>query len=433
MISRLKGPKLQSTRHSETISRRNRPVYIASRFWAAFLAALAFLWRRLLLRTTVIAITGSVGKTTAKECLAAILSRYHPTVKTAANRGARWNLPRTLLRARPWHRFVVAEVGIDQPGYMWRSARLLRPDMVILLNVKGTHSTAFPSLEATAAEKAKLLRPLGRRGIAVLNADDPHVAALGRAAPFRVCSFGSSSACDVRGEAARSPWPERLTFQAHTPSETVRVETRLVGTHWLPSLLAVLAAATRCGLTLEQAARPLREVEPFPARMQPVELPNGAVILRDEYNGSLESLGPALKVLEEARAARRWLVVSDFSDARANFRHRLKYLAEAAVGRAEMCVFVGEKSAYGKRRAIEAGFEPGNVFNFLLPKQAAEFLRCELRGGDLVLLRGLVRDHLTRLVFAQLGSVECWKTNCARRGICDTCPELGFHPEPALN
>jgi UDP-N-acetylmuramoyl-tripeptide--D-alanyl-D-alanine ligase len=401
------------------------------RLSALWLSAAAFLWRRLLFRTTVIAITGSTGKTTAKECLAAILSRYHPTVKTTANRGARWNLPTTLLRARPWHRFLVAEVGIDQPGYMWRSAWLLRPDIVVMLNVKGTHSTAFPTLEATAAEKAKLLRPLGRRGIAILNAGDPNVAAMARGARFQVCTFGISPECDVWADEARSPWSERFTVRAHTGSETVHVETRLVGTHWLPAVLAVLAAATRCGLTLEQAARPLRDVDPFPARMQPVELPSGAVILRDEYNGSMESLGPALKVLEEAQAGRRWLVVSDFTDAHVNYRHRMKFLAEAAARCAEMCVFVGERSAYGKRRAVEAGFDRANVFDFLLPQQAAEFLRRELRDGDLVLLRGLSRDHLSRIAFAQLGTVECWITNCTRRGICDTCPELGFQPRDA--
>jgi UDP-N-acetylmuramoyl-tripeptide--D-alanyl-D-alanine ligase len=408
---------------------RSRVEHAAERSSAVLLSALAFVWRRLLFRTTVIAITGSVGKTTAKECLAAVLSRYHPTVKTTANRGARWNLPRTLLRARPRHRFVVAEVGIDQPGYMWRSAWLLRPDIVVMINVKGTHSTAFPTLKVMASEKAKLLRPLRRRGIAVLNADDPNVEAMGSGARFQVCTFGTSPACDIWGREARSSWPGRLSLQAHTRSETVRLETRLVGTHWVSSVLAVLAVATRCGLTLEQAAQPLRDVEPFPARMQPVELPSGATILRDEYNGSLESLGPALAVLEEAQAARRWLVVSDFADARANYRHRMRHLAEAAVRCAEMCIFLGEKSAYAKRRAIEAGFEPGNVFDFLLPEQAAGFLKRELRSGDLVLLRGLARDHLSRIVFAQLGTVDCWKLNCTKRGICDTCSELGFQPQ----
>jgi UDP-N-acetylmuramoyl-tripeptide--D-alanyl-D-alanine ligase len=181
-------------------------------------------------------------------------------------------------------------------------------------------------------------------------------------------------------------------------------------------------------LTLEQAARPLRDVEPFPARMQPVELPNGVTILRDEFNGSIESLGPALKVLEEARAGRRWLVVSDFTDSGTNYRHRMRHLAEAAVRVAEVCVFIGEKSAYGKRRAVEAGLPPERVFDFLLAEQAAEFLLTELRAGDLVLLRGLLSDHLSRIVFAQLGSVECWKTKCRKRGICDTCSELGFQP-----
>jgi UDP-N-acetylmuramoyl-tripeptide--D-alanyl-D-alanine ligase len=396
---------------------------------AALLSAVAFVWRSLLVRTTVIAITGSVGKTTTKECLAAILAAHYPIEKTLANQGARWNVPKTLLRARPWHRFVVAEVGIDQVGFMWRSALILRPDIVIMLHVKRTHANAFQTIEITAAEKAQLLARLGRRGVAILNGDDPRVMAMAEGARFSVRTFGTSPAHDVWSSDATSSWPDRLEFTAHAGGETRRIRTRLVGTHWTPSVLAALAAATHCGLTLEQAAKPLLDVEPYPARMQPIELPSGAVLIRDEFNGSIESLGPAITVLDEARAARRWLVVSDFTDSPVNYRHRLRQLGEMAAASAEHCVFIGEKSDYGRRRAIEAGMPRENVHDFQLPEQAAAFLRGELRAGDLVLLRGRFGDHLSRIAFAQLGTVRCWRINCRKRGICDNCPELGFEPD----
>ncbi len=403
--------------------------HVARRLGELLRTAAALVWRSLLFRTTIIAITGSVGKTTTKDCLAAILSAYYPTTKTDGNRGARWSLPATLLRTRPWHRFVVAEVGIDLPGQMWRSTLLLRPHIVIVLHVKRNHSDAFSTLEVTATEKAKLLGRLGRRGVAILNGDDPRVMAMASGAPFEVRTFGTSSEHDVWSSEPSAQWPNRLEFTAHTATESQLVRTRLVGTHWTTSVVAALTAATRCGLTLEQAVKPLIDVEPYRARLQPVELPSGAVLLRDEFNGSIDSLGPALKVLEEARAPRRWLVISDVADTGLSSRHRMRQLASLVPGNAECCVFVGETAAYAKRRAMEAGITPENAHSFLLPHQAADFLRTALGPGDLVLLRGRGRDHLTRIAFAQLGTVQCRKTRCQRRGVCDNCPELGFKPE----
>ncbi|MBK9166160.1 MAG: UDP-N-acetylmuramoyl-tripeptide--D-alanyl-D-alanine ligase [Bryobacterales bacterium] len=391
---------------------------------AACLAAAAFVWRLFLFRTTVVAITGSVGKTTAKECLAAVLARHGPTVATVGNQGARFNLPITLLRARPWTRFVVAEVGIDQTGYMWRSAWLLRPDIAVILAVKRNHVRSFGDVEVTAAEKAKLLRPLTKRGLAVLNAEDSRVMAMARGARYKVRTFGASSGADLWCSDVSARWPERLSFQVHSGGEAHRVRTNLVGGHWTPSVLAALSVAVACGMTLEEAIPPLNWVEPFPARLQPVRLPSGAVILRDEYNGSVESLGPALRVLEEAEVTRRWLVISDFTDIEGSYRHRLRRLGQEAARVADLCVFLGEKSAYGRRRAIEAGMDAGAVWSFVFLEEAAAFLRENLRAGDLVLLRGTVQDKLSRLVLAQTVPVSCWRSRCGRRYLCDHCQDL---------
>ena len=147
-------------------------------------------------------------------------------------------------------------------------------------------------------------------------------------------------------------------------------------------------------------------------------------MLRDEYNGSVESLDPALAVLKDAEAVRRWLVASDFADTEENYRHRLRYLGAAAARTADVCVFTGEKSAYARRRAIEAGMSPDAVWNFLFLEEAATFLRENLRPGDLVLLRGRLTDKLSRLVLAQFAPVTCWKSRCGRRYICDHCADL---------
>jgi len=139
--------------------------------------AAAIVWRRLALRrTTVIAITGSVGKSTTADCLASILSLMGPTLQTKGRNG-RQGLPDTILRARPHHRFLVLEAGILKPGRMWRSAFLIRPDVAIITAVNWQHARNFDSLDLIAFEKAKMLDAAPSSGLAVLNADDPRVAA----------------------------------------------------------------------------------------------------------------------------------------------------------------------------------------------------------------------------------------------------------------
>ncbi|MBM3812933.1 MAG: hypothetical protein FJW20_15015 [Acidimicrobiia bacterium] len=180
------------------------------------LAAAALIWRRLLWRTTFIAITGSNGKTTTKEILARILSARHRTLKTEGNANGRAGLIRTILRVRPWHRFAVIEVGIEAPGQMWRAALLTRPDIAVITSIAAEHSENFPTLEVTAKEKSDLLGGLGKDGVAVLNGDDPRVRAMANRGKFRLVYFGNSREWDLWAEHVEGDWPQRLRMQVRS-------------------------------------------------------------------------------------------------------------------------------------------------------------------------------------------------------------------------
>lgn len=130
---------------------------ITWRIYNLFVIALAIIWRRLLFRTMVIAVTGSWGKTTARECLARILSADSSITKTLGNDNGRRGIPRTILRARPWNRYLIVEIGVDRPGVMWRGAFVVRPDLVVVTCVEAEHMENFSTLEAAAREKAKLV------------------------------------------------------------------------------------------------------------------------------------------------------------------------------------------------------------------------------------------------------------------------------------
>lgn len=385
---------------------------------------MAFVWRRILRRTTVIAITGSLGKTTAKECLANVLSTEGRIFRSYRNQNAPIAVALNILRIRPWHRYAVIEVAGAAPGMMRKSARLLKPDVAIVLNVLRTHTTAFADLAQHATEKSALLSSL-RTGIAVVNDDDPFVSRMPVPAGCRVHRFGTGGTSEYRLTEITGTWPDRLDFTLETAGDTQRVETQLVGQQWLTSAAAVMTTAMALGVPAGRAREALRRAAPFDARLQPMQLPSGAIVLRDDYNASIDTIEASLRVLADATALRRLLVITDMSDFGRNRKQRLKYLAARAAEVADGVIFIGQNAEYGLRRAVASGISPTMAHAFPSLRPAAEFLRRELRAGDLVLLKGRTTDHAARAFFAQFASVRCWKDHCTKRMLCDTCWELG--------
>lgn len=320
-------------------------------------------------------------------------------------------IARTILQTRYRHRFAVLEAATDHPGYLWRAARLIRPHLAVILSVARTHTQSFPTLEDTAAEKARLLDALRPGGIAILNGDDPRVRAMAARCRHRVMLFGCSPDFDLWASQVSSQWPARLA-----------------------SALAALAGALCCGLDPKSAIAPLEQVEPHRARMEPVPLPSGAILLRDDFNGSLDTLTPALHVLAQAHAQRRVLVLSDASDSGKRTSVRIRELGQQAARCCDLAIFLGEHSRRARNAAVHSGMPPQNVHSFATLPEAAAFLASELRPGDLALLRGRTVDHLGRIYFAQLGSVGCALTHCPRLLLCDHCYELrpGLEKAPAV-
>jgi UDP-N-acetylmuramoyl-tripeptide--D-alanyl-D-alanine ligase len=400
---------------------------------------IALVWRRLLVRTRVVAVTGSLGKTTTKELLAAILSAEAPTLATAGNYNGTIGVAHTILKARPWHRYVVVEIGTESPGWVSRSTSIAKPDVAVVLNVGRTHTNRFPTLDHTAREKAALLGRLGRGDVAVLNADDPRVTGMDqgkriRRGAFRVIRFGQSEAAAVRATEINARWPERLSLTLEYGGERQRVATRLVGRHWANSVVAAAAAALACGVPLTRIAAAISRVEPFPARLEPRTLPCGAVILRDEYNGSIQSFEAAFGALRDAEAARKILVLTTVSDSEEGWVPRLRRIVAEVDGGVDVLVLVGTGS--DTRRALKAAARNSiatPIHHFETKRAAANFLRGFLRDGDLALLRGMGVDHMGRLYHAQVGEVTCWIDYCPKMILCEDCPELGWKPErPSL-
>jgi UDP-N-acetylmuramoyl-tripeptide--D-alanyl-D-alanine ligase len=394
----------------------------------------AFCWRRLLFRTRFIAITGSVGKTTAKNLLAAML-RDMPALTLAGTRSSNSakQIARDLLSVRPWHRFVVLEVGTDRPGWIRRSAWLIGPDIAIILSVARTHTNNFPTLDDTAAEKATLLGGLRRKGVAILNADDERVAAMAANCSVRIVRFSCSSDVEVCATNVSSKWPQRLSFAITARSDTELVRSQLVGKHWTPAVLGAIAAALECGMSPAQAAALVSRVPPTTGRMDTCILPCGATILRDDFNGSLDTFLAAFETLKSACAQRKFLVISTVGDSPESWnRRKIRIAAEASrVVNVLVLVGRGRDTKGAAKAALAGGLTPDGPLQFESLKSAAMFLNSTLRFGDFVLLRWMPAEHVARVYHAQLREVTCWIDDCRKRSLCDHCPELFADRKPA--
>jgi UDP-N-acetylmuramoyl-tripeptide--D-alanyl-D-alanine ligase len=390
----------------------------------AGLRSAAFTWRRFLGRTRFVAVTGSLGKTTTKELLARILSAHDRTRWTLENQNDGFGVPRSVLRVRPGDRFAVVEIGVGGPGQMEDRGRLVRPHVAVILGIYRTHSTAFSSLDQHAGEKSRLLNHLDGDGICVANGDDPRSEAIALRWSGERLLFGTAPEVDVVADRIEAQWPQRLRFRVRHKNAEHLVQTRLVGTHWVHSVLAALTTGVALGVPLDRSVEAVAACPPFPGRLQPVELPDGSVILRDDYNASQTVLEASFEVLRRASAARRILVLSDFSDYPGGRRRRLRHLAEQLPGVADLCLLAGESSDYGERRLLDCGFGKDRVAAFPTLREAAEALRRIRAPGDLVLLKGRTTDHVARVFFAQFGPIGCWRERCRKTVLCDFCPEL---------
>jgi len=261
---------------------------------AAALGRLAAAALAALPRVTVVGVTGSAGKTTTKDLLAVLLSRLGPTVAAAGSYNNDLGLPLTVLRCDADTRFLVLEYGARGPGHIARLARIAPPAVAVVLNVGSAHLGEFGSREAIARAKAELL---AGDGVAVLNADDPAVAAM--SSTRRVVWFGPGPEADYRVERVVPDDAGRPSFLLVPPrGDAVPVALGLVGEHLVPDAVAAAAVAIELGLPPGEAAAGLAAARPAsPHRMAVRARSDGVTVIDDSYNANPESVRAALKAL----------------------------------------------------------------------------------------------------------------------------------------
>lgn len=393
------------------------------RIRSLLLPYVAVLHRKRLGRVTFVAITGSAGKTTAKILTTAVLSTVGNIRSWAGTMNNFDHIMSVVIATKPSDDFCVIEFSANKPGYLDRSLSTVRPRIGVVTAIGTDHLKAFHSVEAIAMEKAKVIECLPEDGVAILNADDPHVASMANRFSGRVITFGLAKGATLRAENVRSAWPERLTFTAAYGGDVVEVRSRLCGTHWTSAILAALAVGIAAGIPLDRAAKAIESVEPYIGRMYPVISDDGVTFIVDDWKSAVWTMTSVFDFLEAAQSRRKIIVIGTLSDYAGTAATAYSRVAKTALGIADHVIFVGPMATHGLRVKRQESADRLHAFSTV--KEATDFLASFLLEGDIVVLKGTNNaDHLGRLAHHWIDPISCWRMDCGKNMPCSACAEL---------
>ena len=359
------------------------------------LGALAAAWRSRFWDLHPVAITGSNGKTTVKEMVAAILQNVAPVAATPGNLNNEIGVPLTLCDLDATHRAAVVELGANHRGEIAALTTMVSPSVGVITQCAPAHLEGFGSIEGVARAKGELFEHMPGKAVAVVNADDPYVALWRELAGRRRCiSFGRRLAADIRVRSVPGDGKELVALE--TPSGGVKVCLALPGAHNALNAGAAAAAAIAAGAGLDAIREGLCAVRPAKGRLQSKRGPRGAEIIDDTYNANPASLQAGLDVLE-AKPAPRWLVLGDMAELGPEGAE-----LHACAGRSarrhgvERLLAVGELSAEAAR-----AFGDGAI-HFEDCAALVERLRDEIPDGATVLVKGSRSMVMERVVDAMV-------------------------------
>ena len=338
----------------------------------------------------VVAVTGSNGKTTTKEMVAAVMAHRWKILKTEGNLNNRVGVPQTLLRLNDRHSGAVIEMGVDNLGQTARLCEMARPTIGIITNIGPDHLEFFGTMEVSAQAKAEMLDLLPPDGVAILNADDSYYDYLAARARCRVVSFGLSSKADVRAMDLKSDGRNGTIFRLLLPGTARRtmIHIRVQGDHNVTNALAAGAVGSILGLSGGVIAQGLSRFRPAAMRSQ-VRVSQGVKLIIDCYNANPASMTAAVRLLAQTGAkGKKIAVLGDMLELGPNAAQMHEevggFVARHGIDRLVACGPLGRNLAKGAKRA---GLAPSQIFEVPDARAAAAAVKTIVKSGDAVLIK----------------------------------------------
>ena len=356
--------------------------------------------RRRRFGTPLVALTGSNGKTTTKEMIAACLETLFPVLKTKGNFNNLIGLPLTLLRLSERERVVVVEMGMNTPGEIRRLTEIAEPDVGLITNIERVHLEGLGSIERVKEEKGALFRLMKQDGAVLVNQDDPRVVDLAKDFSGQKITYGILNPADVRGGEIRLERAGRTSFLLSFGGEQTRIDLPLLGRHFVYNALAAVATATLFGVEIKVVKEALEGFQPFPMRMEICPLSDGKVVLNDAYNANPKSMELALATLAEVKGEGRGIaVLGDMFELGAYSEEAHRELGRTVASLSiDGLVAIGKEARRVVDSAIRHGLEPDRVWVAESHGEAVSILQEILRKGDWVLVKGSRGMEMEKIV-----------------------------------
>jgi UDP-N-acetylmuramoyl-tripeptide--D-alanyl-D-alanine ligase len=359
---------------------------------------------------TVVAISGSNGKTTTKEMTSALLASDRPTLKAPGTWNNHLGVPLTLLMLRPDRRAAVLEMGMNAPGELRTLGSVAGHDVAVLTNVGPAHLERFGSLEGVAKAKGELFESLRPEGVAVVNLDDRRISAMATRMPHRRVTVSMVEAADVTARILRELDGGGYRLGVRYGSEELELETPFVGIHNVSNLLCALGAAFAVGVPARNLEKGMTGIEPPDMRLQVIRLRRGIRIVNDGYNANPASMAVALEVTRSLASGRVLAAVGDMMEL-GDFSpraHRDIGIQAAALRYAGLFI-LGQFAGDVRQGAIQGGVAASAITVALSREGLAERIAGELQPGDTLLVkgsRGMRMEELTARIEELVGREE---------------------------
>jgi len=378
---------LRNVRTSQEITIPQVPFCIRVDDSLKSLQDIARFWReKLSLR--VIAITGSVGKSSTKELANEVLSRKFHTFKNPGNYNNEIGLPLTILNLGQGYERLVLEMGFYYPGEISFLCGIAKPNVGIVTNIGTVHAERAGSQELIAKGKAELVEALAPApdGIAILNFDDPYVKAMASKTQARVLFYGLDSGADVWADEIQGQGLKGICFRMHYQGSSMVLEVPMLGRHSVQTILRASAAGFAEGMTMHEVAEALTASN-TQLRLVAVQTRSGALILDDTYNATPESTIAALDLLDELKG-QKIAVLGDMLELGQYEQAGHEIVGRKAAEVVNHLIAVGPRGQIIAETAKLRGLPPTAVTWVADALQAAEVLKYNLKAGDVVLIKG---------------------------------------------
>jgi UDP-N-acetylmuramoyl-tripeptide--D-alanyl-D-alanine ligase len=362
------------------------------------------IWRKQRPGRLVAGVAGSVGKTTTKEILAALLGARFPVLKTQGNLNNEYGLPLTLLKLDNEYEAAVVELGMSRRGELAHLTRIASPDVGVVTRVAVEHLEFFASIDEIALAERELIENLPWPGAtAVLNADDERVARFAEVARGPAIFFGTSAGADFRAEVVEEHGIEGSEFDFVSPNERVRLALPLIGRHNVMNALAALAAASVWGIGAAEARAVFPGLQPADKRGEIVRFEEGFTVINDSYNSSPAALNELTRLLAATPGYRRRILAAgemrELGESSAELHRECGSAAAAHVNIDWIFGVQGHAEDFVKS-AVEAGHSIDRSQFFGNSGEAGQFLAGFLQRGDLLLLKGSRGVKMERILEA---------------------------------